>query len=248
MSGLYSFFSFIATPLGYLLNFIYSFTHDYGLSIIIFTLIVRGCLFPLYASQIKGQLKMADIQPKMAALQKKYADNREELGRQMQQLYKQEQYNPMMGCLPLLIQMPILMGLFYLLRNPGRYIENVSIILASHESFLWLPDLSQPDMWLLPAVTGVTTFLSMTMTGMMTTPGVGGGGSDMTAQMQPMMKVMRVFMPIFIFVMGRQMPAGLCVYWFVGNLFTVGQTWMLKNLRKKAAAAHKATKKPEPVV
>ena len=244
MQGLYNFFSFIATPMGYLLNFIYSIVDNYGISILIFTLVVRGCLFPLYASQIKGQLKMADIQPKMQAIQKKYADNREEMGRQMQKLYKEENYNPMMGCLPLVIQMPILMGLFYLLRNPGRYVASTAIILASHESFMWLHDLSQPDLWLLPCVTGVTTFLSMSMTGMMT-PGAGaaGGGSDMSAQMQPMMKMMRIFMPIFIVVMARQMPSGLAVYWFIGNLFTVGQTWMLKNMRKKAAAAHESAKK-----
>jgi YidC/Oxa1 family membrane protein insertase len=241
MAALYSFFSFISTPMGLLLNFIYGLCGNYGISIIIFTLIIRGALFPLYASQIKGQLKMADIQPKMQAIQKKYADNREELGRQMQKLYKEEGYNPMMGCLPLVIQMPILMGLFYLLRNPGMFVDGDAIILASHEAFMWLPDLSQPDMWLLPVVTGITTFLSMSMTGMMS-PGVGGGGGDMGAQMQPMMKVMRVFMPIFIFVIGRQMPSGLCIYWFIGNLFTVGQTWMLKNLRKKAAAQHNSKK------
>ena len=239
MAGLYSFFSFIATPMGYLLGFIYGFCHDYGLSIIIFTLIVRGCLFPLYASQIKGQLKMAEIQPKMQALQKKYADNREALGREMQNLYKQEKYNPMMGCLPLVIQMPILMGLFYMLRNPSLYVHSTNIIMASHESFLWLGDLSQPDQWALPLVTGATTFLSMTMTGMMTqTPTGGGGAGDMSAQMQPMMKMMRVFMPVFIVVMARSMPSGLAVYWFIGNLFTVGQTWMLKRLRKRAQDAY----------
>jgi YidC/Oxa1 family membrane protein insertase len=231
MAGLYQFFSFIATPMGYLLNFIYGLVGDYGVSIIIFTLIVRGCLFPLYASQIKGQLKMADIQPKMQAIQKKYADNREEQGRQLQKLYKEENYNPMMGCLPLVIQMPILMGFFYLLRNPGMYVEGTQIILASHESFLWLQDLSQPDTWLLPIVTAFTTFLSMSMTGMMSGAGAGG---EMGATMQPMMKMMRIFMPLFIFVISRQMPAGLSIYWFIGNLFTVGQTWMLKNMRKKA--------------
>jgi YidC/Oxa1 family membrane protein insertase len=249
LSGLYSFFAFIATPLGHLLNLIYGFCGDYGLSIIIFTLIVRGCLFPLYASQIKGQLKMADIQPKMQAIQKKYAGDREEIGRQMQKLYKEENYNPMMGCLPLVIQMPILMGLFYLLRNPMQYIDSASIILASHESFMWIQDLSQPDAWLLPIVTGITTFASMSMTGMMSTPGMGaagGGGADMSAQMQPMMKVMRVFMPIFIVVMARSMPAGLAVYWFVGNLFTVGQTWLLKNMRKKAFSARAPKASPSP--
>jgi len=239
MAGLYTFFSFIATPLGYLLDFIYGLVGHYGISIIIFTLIIRGCLFPLYASQIKGQMKMQEIQPKMQAIQKKYADDREEQGRQMQKLYKDEGYNPMMGCLPLLIQMPILMGLFYLLRNPGMYVEGTSIILASHESFLWLQDLSQPDPWLLPLITGGTTFWSMSMTGMM---GGGGGGGDMAATMQPMMKVMRVFMPVFLVVIARQMPAGLALYWMIGNLFTVGQTLLLKRMRKKAAEAHESEK------
>ncbi|MDR0875110.1 MAG: YidC/Oxa1 family membrane protein insertase [Clostridiales Family XIII bacterium] len=243
--NLYTFFSFVATPLGHLLNLINGFCGDYGIAIIIFTLIVRGCLFPLYASQIKGQMKMADIQPKMQAIQKKYAGNREELGRKMQELYKEEKYNPMSGCLPLVIQMPILMGLFYLLRNPGMYVDKTSLIIASHESFLWIPDLSQPDSWILPIITGITTFASMSMTGMMGTgmPTAGAAGSpDMGAQMQPMMKVMRVFMPVFIVVMARSMPSGLAVYWFIGNLFTVIQTWLLKNMRKKAHAAHQASK------
>jgi len=238
MAGLYTFFSFIATPLGLLLDFIYGFVGHYGISIIIFTLIIRGALFPLYASQIKGQMKMQDIQPKMQAIQKKYADDREEQGRQMQKLYKDEGYNPMMGCLPLLIQMPILMGLFYLLRNPGMYVEGTRMIIASHESFLWLQDLSQPDSWILPLITGATTFWSMSMTGMMG----GGGGGDMAATMQPMMKVMRIFMPVFLVVIARQMPAGLALYWMIGNLFTVGQTLLLKRMRKKAAEAHEREK------
>ncbi|GHU67734.1 membrane protein [Clostridia bacterium] len=242
--NLYTFFSFIATPLGYLLNAINSFCHDYGIAIIIFTLIVRGALFPLYASQIKGQMKMAAIQPKMQMLQKKYADNKEELGRKMQELYKQENYNPMSGCLPLVIQMPILMGLFYLLRNPGLYLPTkINLIIASHESFLWIPDLSQPDQWILPIITGVTTFASMSMTGMMS-GGAPTGGGDAAASMAPMMKVMRVFMPIFIVVMARSMPSGLAVYWFIGNLFTVVQTWLLKNLRTKAQKAADAEKGP----
>ena len=242
--NLYSFFSFVSTPLAHLLNWIDGWCGSYGISIIIFTLIVRGALFPLYASQIKGQMKMADIQPKMQAIQKKYANDREALGREMQNLYKEEKYNPMSGCLPLLIQMPILMGLFYLLRNPAMYIDSMSLIIASHESFLWVMDLSQPDSWLLPGVAGLTTFASMSMTGMMGTgmPTAPAGGNDMGAQMQPMMKVMRVFMPIFLFVMARSMPSGLAVYWVIGNLFTVVQTWMLKNLRKKAFAAKETEK------
>jgi len=240
MAALSSFFSFIATPMAYLLDWIYGWCHDYGIAIIIFTLIVRGALFPLYASQIKGQLKMAEIQPKMQAIQKKYADNREALGREMQKLYKEEQYNPMMGCLPLLIQMPILMGLFYMLRNPGLYVDSVTMVLASHESFWWIQDLSQPDPWALPLITGATTFFSMSVSGMMASPSGDAGG--MGATMQPMMKMMRVFMPVFLIVIARQMPAGLAIYWMIGNLFTVGQTLLLKRMRKRAQEAHEKAK------
>jgi YidC/Oxa1 family membrane protein insertase len=77
----------------------------------------------------------------------------------------------------------------------------------------------------------------------MMTGGAGGGGGDMAATMQPMMKVMRVFMPVFIVVIARQMPAGLAMYWFIGNLFTVGQTLLLKRMRKKATEAYKSEKK-----
>jgi len=129
LSWYYQIFGAIARPLGLLLSFLYDHIGAYGITLIVFTLIVRGCLFPLYASQIKGQMRMMDIQPKMQALQKKYANDRQQLGMKMQELYKAEGYNPMMGCLPLLIQMPILMGLFVLLRNPIAYIPGDSAML-----------------------------------------------------------------------------------------------------------------------
>ena len=241
MSWYYQIFGMIARPLGLLLSFLYDHIGAYGITLIVFTLIVRGCLFPLYASQIKGQMRMMDIQPKMQALQKKYANDRQQLGMKMQELYKAEGYNPMMGCLPLVIQMPILMGLFVLLRNPIAYIPgDMAMLLGTHEGFWWMQDLSQPDPWILPIVTGITTFASMSMTGMMSTPTPSGDGSDMSATMQPMMKVMRVFMPVFIVVMARSMPAGLAIYWMIGNLFTVGQTWLLKHMRKTALAQKEA--------
>ena len=117
------------------------------------------------------------------------------------------------------------------------YVDSTSIILASHESFWWVQDLSQPDPWALPLVTGATTFLSMSMTGMGGMGAGGGGAGDMSATMAPMMKMMRIFMPVFLVVIARQMPSGLALYWMIGNLFTVGQTWLLKRMRKRAQEA-----------
>ncbi|MDR0519355.1 MAG: YidC/Oxa1 family membrane protein insertase [Clostridiales Family XIII bacterium] len=225
-------FSFIAQPLSYLLTGIYDFANDYGISIILFTLIVRGCLFPLYASQIKSQMKMQTVQPKMKEIQRKYANDREEMNRRMMELYREEKFNPASGCLPLLIQFPILLGLYTLLRNPLAFIPEsaTDMVLAIHDKFFWINDLSQPDQWVLPIMAGVTTFLSFTLT-QGQTPETAGMG-----QMQGMMKMMKYFFPVMIVWMGHTFPAGLTLYWFTGNLFTIGQYQILKRLRKNLAA------------
>jgi YidC/Oxa1 family membrane protein insertase len=222
-------FSFIAQPLSYLLTGIYNFANDYGIAIILFTLIVRGCLFPLYATQIKSQMKMSTVQPKIKEIQKKYANDKEEMNRRMMALYKEENFNPASGCLPLLIQFPILLGLYTLLRNPLNFIpgDAVTMILAVHDKFLWISDLSQPDPWILPLMAGVTTFLSFTIT-QGQTPETAGMG-----QMQGMMKMMKYFFPVMIVWMGHTFPAGLTLYWFIGNLFTIGQFQILTRWRKR---------------
>jgi YidC/Oxa1 family membrane protein insertase len=221
-------FSFIAQPLSHLLTWIYDFAGDYGISIIFFTLIVRGCLFPLYATQIKSQMKMQTVQPKIQEIQKKYANDREEMNRQMMELYRKENFNPASGCLPLLIQFPILLGLYTLLRNPLNFIgENIPMILAIHDKFLWIQDLSQPDPWILPIMAGITTFLSFTIT-QGNTPETGNMG-----QMQGMMKMMKYFFPVMIVWMGHTFPAGLTLYWFIGNIFTIVQYQILSRWRKK---------------
>ena len=88
---------------------------------------------------------MLAVQPKIKEIQRKYANDKETLNIKMMELYKEEKFNPMKGCLPLLIQLPIIWGLFGLLRNPMKYISGDGMLIAIHESFLWIPDLSQPD-------------------------------------------------------------------------------------------------------
>jgi YidC/Oxa1 family membrane protein insertase len=224
-------FSFIAQPLSYLLTWLYDFANNYGIAIILFTLIVRGCLLPLYATQIKSQIKMSAVQPKLKEIQKKYAHDKEELNRRMMELYRQENFNPASGCLPMLIQFPILLGLYTLLRNPLNFIPDdaVTMILAIHDKFLWIADLSQPDPWILPIITGVTQFLSFTVT-QMNTPETGNMNMG---QMQGMMKMMKYFFPVMLVWMGHTFPAGLTLYWFTGNLFTIVQYQILTRWRKK---------------
>lgn len=216
---------FIAVPLGWLLSFIYNLVDNYGITLIIFTVLVKGCLYPLYATQIKSTAVMADIQPKMQALQRKYANDKETLNIKMMELYKEEKFNPMGGCLPMLIQMPIIFGLFALLRNPMAYIASDSMLLAIHESFLWVMDLSQPDLWILPIAAGVTTFISFSQT-----QSQQGSANN---QMAPMMNIMKYFFPVTIVFMGRSFPAGLTIYWFVGTLVQICFNFRLNRLRKK---------------
>jgi YidC/Oxa1 family membrane protein insertase len=205
---------------------------NYGVTIIIFTLIVRGALFPIFASQIKGQLKMQTIQPKMQEIQRKYADDKNEQSKQLGQLYKDEKYNPMSGCLPLLIQLPIIWALFTLLRNPMPYIHgHEEMLLAAHESFLWIQDISQPDLWILPIAAGVATYFSFALT-MMQTKG-SPSQQALGGQMGAMNTLMKYFFPVMIVVMGRAFPAGLTLYWFFGTVFAIGQTLILRRVRRK---------------
>ncbi|MDF2999988.1 MAG: YidC/Oxa1 family rane protein insertase [Bacillota bacterium] len=218
----------VAEPLGVLLNYLYNFIDNYAITLIVFTVIVKLCLFPLYADQIKHSARMADVQPKIQALQKKYANDKEMLNIKMMELYKEEKFNPMRGCLPMLIQMPIIFGLFALLRNPTVYIKSEAMLMAVHEAFVWIPDLSQPDPWILPILAGIATFISFSQTQQQS---VGGDNS-----MAGMMKMMRYFFPIMIVWMGRSFPAGLTIYWFIGSVIQIIQTMGLNRWKKKLTA------------
>jgi YidC/Oxa1 family membrane protein insertase len=212
--------------LGLLLSALYDLMGQYGFTLIVFTLIVRGCLFPLYASQLKSTARMAEVQPKIQELQKRYAGDKETLNAKMMDLYKAEKFNPLGGCLPLLIQLPIIWGLFSLLRNPTVYLTDTGMWAATHEAFFWIQDLSQPDPWILPILAGVCTYFSTHLTQSQQNPAAA-------SQMGPMMNMMKYVFPVMIVWMGRSFPAGLALYWFVGTLIQVGQTLIFNKWRKK---------------
>ena len=210
------------------LDLLYGFIGNYGLSIIIFTVFVKLCLYPLYIKQTKSTAMMSEMQPKIKAIQNKYANDQEMMNIKMQELYKEEKFNPMGGCLPMLIQMPIIMGLFALLRNPMRYITKDSMIFAFHEPFLWIKDLSQPDPWILPIIAGVATFIAFTMNRMLQDT-----GSDAANQSAAMMKMMQYIFPVMILWMARSFPAGLALYWAVSQIIQIGFNIHLQTMRKK---------------
>ena len=219
----------IAKPLGMLLNLLYNWTSVYGLAIVIFTIIVKVCLYPLYMKQMKSTAGMSKVQPKMKALQQKYANDKETLNVKMAELYKEEGISPAAGCLPLLIQMPILFGLFALLRNPLLYIDtsNDNMLFAIHLSFLWMNDLSQPDKWVLPILAGIATFISYSMTQKFTEGAGNAGGTG------GMMKMMKYIFPVMIVLMGRAFPGGLTVYWCLSQIIQIFYNLRANQMRKK---------------
>ncbi len=225
----------IAKPLGWLLSVIYNYIGNYGITLLIVTVIVKFCLYPLYAKQIKSTTAMSSIQPKMMELQKKYANDKETLNQRMSELYKEEGFSPLGGCLPMLIQMPIIMGLFSLLRNPMMYITNDNMLFAIHEPFLWIKDLSQPDLWILPILAGVTTFISFSLSQQTMAQG--------PAQSNAMMKIMKYFFPITILWMARSYPSGLAIYWFGSQFIQIFFNIRMNKLRKALREDDKKTKK-----
>lgn len=214
----------IAIPLGYLLNGIYGLVNNYGLAIIILTLIIRLAILPLYSKQLKSTQQMQAIQPKVNEIKAKYGKDQQKMNEKMQELYAEHKINPVAGCLPLLIQLPIIWGLFGLLRDPVAYISDPAMVLGAHESFLWVKDLAQPDLWILPVIAGVATFISTKMT---------SAGNDNSNPANASMKAMTYFMPLMIVWMGRTLPAGLTLYWALSYVFQIGQTKVTMMKKKK---------------
>lgn len=219
---------FIAVPLGYLLTFIYKLVGNYGISLIILTVLVKLLLYPLYFKQIKSTASMSSIQPKIKAIQEKYKNDKEKMNEEMAKITKDENFNPMGGCLPMLIQLPIIWGLFTLLRNPIKYIADENMIFAVHQSFLWIKDLGQPDLWILPIAAAVSTYISFAMTQQLT-----GQNEMMGGQGKSMNMMMKYFFPLSILWLARAYPAGLAIYWAGGQFIQIFFNIRMNKFRAK---------------
>lgn len=227
----------LVTPMGYLLTWLYDFIGSYGLSLIVFTIIVKGALYPLYAKQIKTTAKMSTMQPKIKEIQQKYAKDKAMMNEKMAELYREEGGSMYGGCLPMLVQMFVIMGLFSLLRNPMNYIASDDMLFAIHESFLWINDLAQPDKWILPIVSGIATFIAFYFS---QTTQAGNPAAD---QMQGMNKMMKYIFPVMILLMARSYPAGLAIYWSASQIIQIFYNIRFAHLRKKMQEDNKKKKK-----
>ena len=223
----------LAKPMGYLLMWLYQFIGDYGICLVIFTVAVKLATYPLYAKQIVSTVKMSKVQPKIREIQQKYAKDQQTQNEKIQELYQKEGVSMTSGCMPMVVQMFVIMALFALLRNPMLYFGSMEaasadmMLFAIHEPFLWIKDLAQPDKWILPIAACVTTFISFTMNQSNT---AAAGNQAQTNFMNSMMKYI---FPVTILVLARSYPAGLAIYWFVGQIVQIFFNIRFKSLRKK---------------
>lgn len=211
----------IADFLGTILKFIFSIVGSYGISIILFTIFVKMILLPLTVKQTKSTFAMSEINPKIQDIQKKYKDKPEKANEEITKLYKESGVNPLAGCLPLLIQMPILMGLFYVFKNPvahGVFADKAAFD-AVNGGFMWIKSMTTPD-YALAICSGASAYLMQQLM----TP---------KDQLKGSMKIMTWVMAGMSLYWGFIFPAALTLYWTVSNLFSVVQFYFITKPLKK---------------
>lgn len=223
----FGFFTVVAKPLQVFLKSIYSVIGNYGIAIILLTTLVKVLFWPISAKGYRSMQRMKDLQPKMEKIKEKYADDRERLSMEMMQLYKTHKVNPMGGCLPMVVQIPVFFALYRVLLT--------SIELRHAPFMLWIQDLSAPDRLLpnlgLPYLGGIPV-LTLLMGGSMflqqkLTPTAG-------AAAEPQMKMMMYGMPVIFTFMFLNFPSGLVLYWLVNNMLGIAQQVMLARESKAA--------------
>ena len=217
----------IAGLFGIALKAIYGVIGNYGLSIIVFTIIVKMILMPLTIKQTKSTFAMSEINPKIKEIQAKYKNKPEKQNEEISKLYKESDINPLSGCLPILIQMPVLMGLFYVFKDPVTHgvFANKAAMMAANGNFLWIKALSKPD-YILAIFSGVSAYLMQKIM----TP---------QDQQQGPMKMMTWLMAGMSLYWGFIFPAALALYWGISNIFSVFQYYIITRPLKAKLAQEK---------
>jgi YidC/Oxa1 family membrane protein insertase len=201
----FGFFAPIARPLLYVLKFFYSFIGNYGIAIILLTAIIKALFWPLTQKSYSSMKAMQKLQPEMVRIKEKFKNDRERLNRETMELYKTNRVNPLGGCLPMLVQIPVFFALYKVL---------LDAIELRHAPFaLWLTDLSAKDpYYITPIVMGATMFIQQKMT---------------PTNMDPMQAKMFMIMPVVFTFLFLNFPSGLVIYWLVNNVLTIAQQYLI---------------------
>ncbi|MGE0313916.1 MAG: membrane protein insertase YidC [Lautropia sp.] len=201
----YGWLTAIAKPLFWLLNFLHGIVRNWGWAIVLLTIIVKLAFFPLQAASYRSMAKMRKVTPKMTALRERYGDDKMKLNQAMMELYKTEKINPLGGCLPVVVQIPVFIALYWVLL--------ASVEMRNAPWMLWIKDLSAPDpFFILPLVMAATMFAQTKLN---------------PKPPDPMQAKLMMWMPLIFSVMFFFFPAGLVLYWVVSNLFSIAQQWVI---------------------
>lgn len=203
-------FSAIAKPMLYSLKFFYRYVGNYGIAIIIITVILKIFFFPLTHKSYKSMKEMGKLQPKMAALKEKYKNDKDAMNRAVMELYRDHKVNPLGGCLPMIVQIPVFFALYKALMY--------SIELRHAPFMFWITDLSDKDpFYVTPVIMGVTMFIQQKMT---------------PSNMDEMQQKIMLGLPVIFTFMFLSFPSGLVLYWLINNILTIGQQAYINKLVK----------------
>jgi YidC/Oxa1 family membrane protein insertase len=211
----YGYFTIIAAPLFWLLKWLHGLIGNWGWAIVAMTIIVKGAFYPLNAASARSMAKMKIVAPKMKALQEQYANDKQALQMKMMELYKVEKINPLGGCLPILVQIPVFIALYWVLLS--------AVELRHAPWILWIHDLSAPDPWyILPVVYAITAWAQVKL--------------SPTPMTDPVQQKIFQIMPIAFSVMFVFFPSGLVLYWLVNNSLQILQQWHVNRMLTKETA------------
>ena len=213
----YGWLTIISQPLFWLLSIVYDFVHNWGVAIIIVTILIKLVFYKLTESSGRSMAKMRNLQPRMKALQDRYKDDKQALSQAMRELYKREKVNPAAGCLPILIQMPFFLAFYWVL------LESVEMRQAPFA--LWITDLSTKDPYfILPLIMGAAMFMQQKLNPAPTDP--------------VQAKVMQI-MPIMFTVFFAFFPSGLVLYWVTNTVLSIAQQWKINRVVEREAKEQK---------
>jgi len=204
----------MAKPMLVVLNFVEKYLGNYGLAIILVTIIIKLIFYPLSKHSLKSMRDMQQLQPQLAALKEKYKDDKDKMNKELMGMYKRYKVNPLGGCLPMVLRIPVFIALYEVLY--------VAIELRHAPLFFWIHDLSAKDpYYITPLIMGATMFLQQKMT---------------PSTMDPNQAKIMLIMPVVFTFMFLSFPSGLVLYWLVNNILTVGQQYYIQKSPSKAGA------------
>ena len=212
----YGIFWFIAKPLYWLLDYINSFTNNWGWSIVLVTVILKLLFYKLSAAGYRSMANMRRVQPRLVAIKERYQDDRAQLNKAMMDIYKKEKINPLGGCFPILVQIPVFISLYWVLLE--------SVELRQADFVLWINDLSVADpFFVLPLIMGITMFVQQKLN---------------PAPMDPVQAKVMSVLPVVFTIFFAFFPAGLVLYWVANNILSIAQQWVItRNIEKTSSYA-----------